>query len=73
MHANSGPWTPAVMHASPLPCLSAQLPHNIRALACKGELTFAAVRGDIVACRRMHRCPIGSIFTAAYQKLVQQL
>lgn len=32
-----------------------QLKHDICALACKGDLTFAAVRGTIVECRRMHR------------------
>lgn len=32
-----------------------QLKHDISALACKGDLTFAAVRGTVVECRRMHR------------------
>ena len=32
-----------------------QLKHKISALACKGDLTFAAVRGTIVECRRVHR------------------
>lgn len=32
-----------------------QLKHSICALACKGDLTFAAVRGTIVECRRVHR------------------
>ncbi|BDA46919.1 probable guanine nucleotide-binding protein subunit beta-like protein at C-terminar half [Coccomyxa sp. Obi] len=32
-----------------------QLPHTIQALASKGELVFAAVKGDIIACKRMHR------------------
>ena len=37
--------------------MAAQLPHNITALACKGDLTFAAVKSDIIACKRTHRCP----------------
>lgn len=32
-----------------------QLQHSISALACKGDLTFAAVRGSIMECRRVHR------------------
>lgn len=32
-----------------------QLKHAISALACKGDLTFAACRGTIVECRRVHR------------------
>jgi hypothetical protein len=32
-----------------------QLTYDISALACKGDLTFAAVRGTIVECKRMHR------------------
>lgn len=33
----------------------AQLKGNIRALAAKGDLTFAAVGRDIVECKRVHR------------------
>ena len=32
-----------------------QLRHNISALATKRDLTFAAVRGSIVECKRVHR------------------
>ena len=32
-----------------------QLNHSISALACKGDLTFAAVRGTITESRRVHR------------------
>lgn len=32
-----------------------QLPHNIRALAAKGDLTFAATRSLIVECCRIAR------------------
>lgn len=31
-----------------------QLKHSISALACKGDLTFAAVRRGIVECKRVH-------------------
>ena len=37
-------------------CPPLQLKHTIGALACKGDLTFAAVRGTIVECKRVHRC-----------------
>lgn len=39
----------------PLPPPLPQLKYDISALACKGDLTFAAVRGTIVECKRMHR------------------
>ena len=29
--------------------------HNISALACKRDLTFAAVQGSIIECKRVHR------------------
>ncbi|KAG2482597.1 hypothetical protein HYH03_018481 [Edaphochlamys debaryana] len=32
-----------------------QLPGDVRALAVKGDLTFAAVGGDIIECKRVHR------------------
>lgn len=32
-----------------------QLPHYISALACKRDLTFAAVHGAIIECKRVHR------------------
>ena len=32
-----------------------QFEHNIKALASRGDLTFAAVKSDIVVCRRVHR------------------
>ncbi|KAK9786275.1 hypothetical protein WJX73_004830 [Symbiochloris irregularis] len=32
-----------------------QLPHQISALASKGDLTFAAVGAEVVACQRVHR------------------
>jgi len=32
-----------------------QLKHGISALACKGDLTFAATGGSIVECKRVHR------------------
>ena len=32
-----------------------QMKHSISALACQGDLTFCAVRGEIVECRRVHR------------------
>ncbi|KAL3149179.1 hypothetical protein ABBQ32_002010 [Trebouxia sp. C0010 RCD-2024] len=32
-----------------------QFEHNIKALASHGDLTFAAVKSDIVVCRRLHR------------------
>ncbi len=35
--------------------LNLQLEGSIRALACKGDLTFAAVGRDIVECKRVHR------------------
>lgn len=41
--------------ASPLFCVCLQLPHDIRALAAKGNLTFAATGSSIVECRRIAR------------------
>ena len=35
--------------------LMLQFEHNIKALASKGDLTFAAVKSDIVVCQRVHR------------------
>ena len=32
-----------------------QFEHNIKALASRGDLTFAAVKSDIVVCQRVHR------------------
>ena len=58
------PRAPAAAHPAPRcssPCRppsapTLQLKHAITALACKGDLTFAAQRGGgIVECRRVHR------------------
>ncbi len=32
-----------------------QFEHNVKALACRGDLTYAAVKNDIVVCQRVHR------------------
>ncbi|DBB09195.1 TPA: hypothetical protein ACH3X3_007787 [Trebouxia sp. C0006] len=32
-----------------------QFEHNVKALACRGDLTFAAVKNDIIVCQRVHR------------------
>lgn len=39
----------------PSPPSAPQLKHDIRALAVQGDRTFAAVRGAIVECKRLHR------------------
>ena len=48
------PFTHCSLSLPPVPSL--QLKHAIGALACKGDLTFAAVRGTIIECKRVHRC-----------------
>ncbi|EIE21950.1 WD40 repeat-like protein [Coccomyxa subellipsoidea C-169] len=47
-----------------------QLPHTIQALASKGELVFAAVKGDIIACKRMHREGVYSGHTGTILQLL---
>ena len=39
-----------------LPVFAGQLPHSITALAVQKDLTFAAVRTDILVCQRVHWC-----------------
>ncbi len=39
-----------------LPAFAGQLPHSITALAVQKDLTFAAVRTDILVCQRVHWC-----------------
>jgi len=39
-----------------LPAFAGQLPHSITALAVQKDLTFAAVRADILVCQRVHWC-----------------
>ena len=39
-----------------------QFPHNIRALASKGDMTFAAVKSTIMECKRVHKCVLLSCF-----------
>ena len=51
-----------------LKLLCHQLPHTIQALASKGDLVFAAVRGDIIACKRMHRCGCQTVLLVAITK-----
>lgn len=41
--------------AQALLCHASQLGGSIRALAAKGDLTFAAVNNVIVECKRVHR------------------
>jgi hypothetical protein len=38
------------------PLLAAQLSGSVQALACKGDLTFAAVGSNIEECKRVHKC-----------------
>ena len=41
--------------------LCLQLEHSVRALACRGDVTFAAVKNDIAVCQRVRRyLPSGS-------------
>lgn len=49
---------PQLIHASDVVNLpyDVQLKHTIRALAVKGDLTFAATGCDIVESRRVHKC-----------------
>ena len=53
----SPPSSPQVYNTSTLRLVlvGPQLHHSISALACKGDLTFAAVRGAIIECKRVHR------------------
>ncbi|GFR50668.1 hypothetical protein Agub_g12918, partial [Astrephomene gubernaculifera] len=47
-----------------------QLPGDIRALACKNDLTFAAIGGDIVECKRVHR---SGVYRGGHSGPVRQL
>lgn len=48
-------WKWLISPYSTLLVVMLQFEHNIKALASRGDLTFAAVKSDIVVCRRVHR------------------
>ena len=48
-------WKWLINPQSTLLVVMLQFEHNIKALASRGDLTFAAVKSDIVVCQRVHR------------------